>query len=250
MRTTKAPRRAEAFIVTKEHRRFAEFANAVRKERYIGLCYGAAEVGKTKSARRYAHWQAVEPLLTRWGPRDEADKKVYTTLARSRVLFFTPDVRANFGALRHQLDEVLSRINICIDQHTGKTTHTLPWEYVELVILDEAERLDTATLEYLRDIFDRNDIGLILISMPGIEKRMSRYPQLYSRVGFAHHYKPLLGDELSFVLAHHWHKLGLAARRCRLHRRSGSRKHRKDYRWELPADRARSPSQRTDRDHR
>ena len=47
------------------------------------------------------------------------------------------------------------------------------------------------------DLFDRNDIGLILIGMPGIEKRMSRYPQLYSRVGFAHHYRPLLGDELS-----------------------------------------------------
>ena len=126
-----------------------------------------------------------------------------------RVLFFTPDVRANFGALRHQLDNLLGRINVCIDQHTGKTTRTLPWEYVELVVLDEAERLNQVALEYLRDLFDRNDIGLILIGMPGIEKRMSRYPQLFSRVGFAHHYRPLLGDELSFVLTRHWQRLGL-----------------------------------------
>jgi DNA transposition AAA+ family ATPase len=48
-----------------------------------------------------------------------------------------------------------------------------------------------------------------LIGMPGMEKRLSRYPQLYSRVGFAHHYRPLKGDELSFVLTRHWRKLGL-----------------------------------------
>ncbi|WP_431970941.1 ATP-binding protein [Nocardia sp. bgisy134] len=45
--------------------------------------------------------------------------------------------------------------------------------------------------------------------MTGIEKTFSRYPQLYSRVGFAHHYRPLSGEELTFVLSRHWHKLGL-----------------------------------------
>ena len=46
--------------------------------------------------------------------------------------------------------------------------------------------------------------------MPGLEKRLARYPQLYSRIGFAHHYKPLSSDEPRFVLAHHWQRLGLA----------------------------------------
>ena len=81
---------------------------------------------------------------------------------------------------------------------------------IELIIIDEAERLSTPALEHLRDTFDRTNIGLILIGMPGIDKRLARYPQLYSRVGFAHHYRPLQGDELTFVLTRHWRQLGLS----------------------------------------
>jgi DNA transposition AAA+ family ATPase len=65
-------------------------------------------------------------------------------------------------------------------------------------------------LESIRDRFDRTGVGVILIGMPGMEKCLSRYPQLYSRVGFAHHYRPLQGDELTFVLTRHWRKLGLS----------------------------------------
>lgn len=45
--------------------------------------------------------------------------------------------------------------------------------------------------------------------MPGIDKRLSRYPQLYSRIGFAHPYRSLSAEELTFVLTRHWRRLGL-----------------------------------------
>jgi DNA transposition AAA+ family ATPase len=76
--------RTGTFIVTREHRRFAEFADAVRKHHYIGVRHGPAGVGKTLSARRYTRWHIAETLLEEWGPRDESDAKVYAALARSR----------------------------------------------------------------------------------------------------------------------------------------------------------------------
>jgi len=207
-------RRTGPFIATSEHRRFVEFANAVRKHRYIGLCFGAAGVGKTLSARRYANWQRAEPLLLDWGAhRKRSDAAVYTDLAKARTIFYTPPVSPTVGPLRRDLQQLLHRANACIDMHgaRGQQREDLDCllNHIELIIIDEAERLPTQALEYVRDLFDRHDIGLMLVGMPGIEKRMARYPQLYSRVGFAHHYRTLQGEELAFVLKRHWRKLGL-----------------------------------------
>jgi len=62
----------------------------------------------------------------------------------------------------------------------------------------------------MRDLYDRSHVGLVLIGMPGIEKRLARYPQLYSRVGFVHHFKPLSTEEIRVVLQHKGTQLGLS----------------------------------------
>lgn len=199
------------FIATKEHRRFVEFADTVRRDRTIGICYGRAGIGKTLSATRYARWDKAEHLLRTWGPREDSDQTVYAALARTRTVLYTPHVAVTLREFRTDLNNLHTRVNICIHQHLrpdAQWNNRSP-NYVELVVIDEAERLSSTAIEHLRDQYDRGDHGLLFIGMPGIEKTFSRYPQLYSRVGFAHHYRPLTGDELTFVLTRHWHKLGL-----------------------------------------
>src|SRR5262249_46732084 len=76
------------FVVTKEHRRFAEFCEACRQYRYIGLCYGPPGVGKTLSARSYANWEKVEAY---WSS-PHALKTALAEVAGSQTVFYTPEV--------------------------------------------------------------------------------------------------------------------------------------------------------------
>lgn len=78
-----------------------------------------------------------------------------------------------------------------------------------LLVVDEADRLKMAGLEQIRSIFDQGRIGLILIGMPGLEKRLARYPQFYSRIGFVHEFRPLSADEIRQLFQRPWTPRGV-----------------------------------------
>jgi DNA transposition AAA+ family ATPase len=101
-----------------------------------------------------------------------------------------------------------------------RVARTLP-DPTALLVIDEADRLRMAGLEQVRDIFagaagdliksvwtgrapDHGGIGLVLIGMPGIEKRLARYPQFYSRIGIVHEFRPLGNVETRHLLGQRW----------------------------------------------
>jgi DNA transposition AAA+ family ATPase len=117
-------------------------------------------------------------------------------------------------ALQDELHHDMLRTERCVEEYLVAHGDHLDHKHgpnpplLELIIIDECQRLTANALEWLRDQYDRSGIALILIGMPGIEKQFAHYPQLYSRLGFAHQYRPLGHDALLFVLDRHWRKQG------------------------------------------
>ncbi|MBV8969738.1 MAG: AAA family ATPase [Verrucomicrobia bacterium] len=110
----------------------------------------------------------------------------------------------------YRSDEAVKAEDAFHDQRSRamRVAYTLP-DPTALLIVDEADRLKMAGLEQVRNVFDHGGIGLVLIGMPGIEKRLARYPQLYSRIGFVHEFRPLTKDQILKVLHTSWRPEGV-----------------------------------------
>ena len=51
---------------------------------------------------------------------------------------------------------------------------------------------------------------MTFIRMSGIEKRLARYPQCYSRIDFAHEFDRLSENKIHHILEYKWEELGLS----------------------------------------
>src|SRR3954447_25482215 len=151
-----APSRADDFQETQEYRRFAEFCDACRQYRYIGLCYGPPGVGKTLSARHYAQWDWLEPLLA--GQPQSAPGYRGPALAGCRVLLYTPDVTVSPRRLTTDVNRLAWALKLAVGQVLTPALEAAEIlidhpERVELLVIDEADRLKFPTLDQLRDLY-------------------------------------------------------------------------------------------------
>jgi DNA transposition AAA+ family ATPase len=237
----------QAFVETVEYHRFVEFCDACREFRYIGLCYGAPGIGKTLSALRYSRAEMILKSLRE--PAESRDQLPIDTVLYTTEVVNTPArVQSDIRCTRERLKEValrpihqeatytLDAIRVrdearraeimnkpgCspCDRPAVDPTYFQTFERFQalkravpdpttLILVDEADRLHMNSLETIRSIFDDGGIGMVLIGMPGIEKRVARFPQFYSRIGFVHEFRPLDEAQMTTLLNERWLPAGV-----------------------------------------
>src|SRR5205814_8749979 len=164
------------FIATKEYRRFVEFCNACKKENYIGLCYGQAGVGKSMAAYQFTQWDEIkhELELKRQYIMDYPGPSLKMDDLDS--IFYLPPVSNSPSMIHSHIEKLAYDFELLVEEHLFKGRE-IPAEErlkqrLKLLIVDEADRLQPKSLEQNRDIYDLQQVAVILIGMTGIEKRL------------------------------------------------------------------------------
>ncbi len=217
----------QGFVTTKGYRRFAEMCDGCRRARVVGLGYGPPGTGKTESAEQYSQWSLFQPFLpeplitfTRrsavdglypYRPLAFASAPLDIPIQECRTVFYTPPISASAARIEKEVLMLFAAFSYLVEAanqlHQGNEAFLVTRRFsrhIELLIVDEANRLKDAGLEVIRDIADRGKFGLVLLGMPGLDKRLMRVPQLYSRIGFAQQIEPLSDDETRFFLDQRW----------------------------------------------
>ena len=95
-----------------------------------------------------------------------------------RTILYTAEVDNTPKRLAKDIQQLRQSLSYLIEDTTaasqGRKAEALPADKAELLIVDEADRLKTQSLEQMRDLYDRGQFGLVLIGIPGLEKRLAR----------------------------------------------------------------------------
>ena len=169
------------FIVTRQVKEVASVCNALIESRDMGIIYGEPGVGKSITASH---------ITEKW-----------TKKGSLRVIYTEADVGSTAVGIAKKLLNLITDLRPANAADAARIIENLSSkQQFDLIIVDEAERLNQRCLEMLRSIYDRTKIPVLLIGMTDLLRHLRSHKKFYSRISIAFHYEPLSYQQLSEYL--------------------------------------------------
>ncbi len=200
------------FIQTRQHLRFVEAANACRSSRSLYVCTGKPGVGKEASAQFYCQWPYIKSLLDTPRRPQTAPPKLdncHTVYWDAEINCTIKKLHSTLNVLRNKFD---SLIQDSLNWHEPERLRQqqLPrTDFLELIIVNHAHRLSFLCLEAINDYRKNNNIGFLLLGIPGFDRRIKFYDPVGVDVSLYHQYSAPRPEELKQILELRWKLDGL-----------------------------------------
>ena len=183
------------FLETTEYARFAQVCQVCQRYGSNAVCVGNNGVGKTKAARQYTQWDLVEPFFLTHGRGIEP--YFSPDCPPPRTAYYWPRSTVTPKGFERELSLLLWSVQMLVDSARGlnreerSLSSRIRPNGIDLLVVDEVDRLPSGCLEVLRDFRARFRFGLMLVVRPAGLSRLWHVGPLASQGGVVHLFQSL-----------------------------------------------------------
>jgi DNA transposition AAA+ family ATPase len=178
----------KSFIPLQQVEIIHDWLEGKRQSRQSGRVVGESRTGKTMSCDAYR---------LRHKPRQEAGRPPIVPVAYIQI----PQecgAKELFGVILEHLKYQMVKGTVA--EIRDRTLRVLKGCGVEMLMIDEADRLKPKTFAEVRDIFDKLEISVILVGTDRLDAVIKRDEQVYNRFRACHRFGKLSGDDFKRVV--------------------------------------------------
>ncbi|ABA20775.1 conserved hypothetical protein [Trichormus variabilis ATCC 29413] len=178
----------KSFIPLEQVQMLHDWLDGKRQSRQSGRVVGESRTGKTMGCDAYR---------LRHKPKQEPGRPPTVPVAYIQI----PQecgAKELFGVLLEHLKYQMTKGTVA--EIRDRTLRVLKGCGVEMLIIDEADRLKPKTFAEVPDIFDKLEIAVILVGTDRLDAVIKRDEQVYNRFRACHRFGKFSGDEFKKIV--------------------------------------------------
>ena len=172
-----------------------DWLNGKRKSRRSGRIVGESRTGKTIACMAYVKRDQEK--------NKSQEKQTKNQIPIEPVIMIMPSQKCGVKDFFREIIECLEfrAVKGSISEFRGRAMDILKACQVEMLIIDEADRLKPETFSEVRDIYDKLEIAVVLVGTDRLDAVIKRDEQVYNRFRANRRFGKLAGEDFKKTVA-------------------------------------------------